>query len=58
MKHILRNVVFVSGLTAVKSAQWVSLFHDGFETNSFSPACIPGTGNYTGSVAIGSAQTD
>jgi hypothetical protein len=55
MKHFLLAAVLVAGLTTHSSAQCVNLFSDGFESGAFSPTWVPGTGNYTNTVPMGSA---
>lgn len=53
-KQLLLCVAFVLGISATSSSQCVSLFYDGFESGSFSPTWVPGTGLYTNTVPMGS----
>lgn len=55
MKHFLLSVALVFGLISHSAAQCNSLFYDGFESGSYTPTWVPGTGIYTNSVTVGSA---
>jgi hypothetical protein len=54
-KSLLIIGVAFSMAAANLPAQCVSQFYDGFESGSFTPTWTVGTGNYTNSVAVGSA---
>lgn len=55
MKQFLLSIVLACAFTTYSSAQCVSLFYDGFESGSFSPTWVPGTGSYTNTVPSGTA---